>query len=70
MPPLLKLEQKRIIHQVKLEKNIAEISLDRVNLKNEGVQKIYSELEIELKSEGTHQNLDAIIGYLVKNTTW
>ena len=66
--PLVKLEQKRIVRQVKLgEKHIAELSLDRVNIKSEGVEKLYSELEIELKTEGTNQDLQAISEYLLGN---
>lgn len=66
--PLLKLEQKRIVRQVKQgEKHIAEFSLDRVNLKSEGIEKLYSELEIELKTEGTHQDLKVIMKYLLGN---
>ncbi len=66
--PFLKLKQKRIVRQVKLgEKHIAELFLDRVNLKGEGVEKLYSELEIELKTEGTHQDLKAIMEYLLGN---
>ena len=66
--PFLKLKQKRIVRQVKLgEKHIAELSLDRVNLKSEGVEKLYSELEIELKTEGTYQDLNTIMEYLLEN---
>jgi CHAD domain-containing protein len=66
--PLLKLKQKRTVRQVKLgEKHIAELSLDRVNLENEGLEKIYSGLEIELKTEGTYQDLQAIMEYLLEN---
>lgn len=66
--PFLKLNQKRIVRQVKLgEKHIAEFSLDQVNLKSEGVEKLYGELEIELKTEGTHQDLKAVMEYLLEN---
>ncbi|HEY3362292.1 MAG TPA: CHAD domain-containing protein [Methanosarcina sp.] len=66
--PLVKLEQKRIVRQVKLgEKHIAEFSLDRVNINSEGVEKLYNELEIELKTEGTSQDLQAISEYLLGN---
>ena len=66
--PFLKLEKKKIVRQVKLgEKHIAELSLDQVNLKSEGVEKIYGELEIELKTDGTHKDLNTIIKYLLEN---
>ncbi len=66
--PFLKLEKKKIVRQVKLgEKHIAELSLDQVNLKSEGVEKIYGELEIELKTDGTHKDLNTIIEYLLEN---
>jgi CHAD domain-containing protein len=66
--PFLKLEQKRIVRQVKQgEKHIAELSLDRVSLKSEGEEKLYGELEIELKSEGTHEDLNTIMEYLLEN---
>ena len=66
--PFLKFKQERIVRQVKHgEKHIAELSLDQINLKSEGVEKLYSELEIELKTEGTHQDLKAIIEYLLEN---
>lgn len=66
--PFLKLNQKRIVRQVKLgEKHIAELSLDQVNLKSEGVEKLYRELEIELKTEGTRQDLKAVMEYLLEN---
>jgi CHAD domain-containing protein len=66
--PLLKIEQKRIVRQVSLgEKHIAEFSLDRVYLEKEGVEKTYSELEIELKPEGTPQDLEIITDYLLEN---
>ncbi len=66
--PFLKLNQKRIVRQVKLgEKHIAELSLDRVNLKSGGVEKFYNELEIELKTEGTRHDLNAIMEYLLEN---
>ncbi|MDQ1252016.1 MAG: hypothetical protein QG646_1131 [Euryarchaeota archaeon] len=66
--PFLELKQKRIVRQVKLEeKHIAELSLDRVSLNSEGGEKLYRELEIELKSEGTDQDLKAIMEYLLVN---
>jgi inorganic triphosphatase YgiF len=66
--PFLKLEQKRIVRQVKRgEKHIAELFLDRVNLKCEGEEKLYGELEIELESEGTQQDLNTIMECLLEN---
>ncbi len=66
--PLLKLKQKRVVRQVKLgERFIAEFSLDHVSLKSGKREKLYSELEIELKTEGTHQDLQAITEYLLGN---
>lgn len=66
--PLLKLKQKRIVRQVKLEERlIAEFSLDYVSLKSGKKEKLYSELEIELKTEGTHQDLQTITEYLLGN---
>jgi inorganic triphosphatase YgiF len=51
--PLLKLKQKKILHQVKLgERQIAELSLDHVSLKTGKREKLYNELEVELKTEG------------------
>ena len=65
---LLKLKQKRVVRQVKLgERYIAEFSLDHVSLKSGKREKLYSELEIELKTEGTHQDLQAIAEYLLEN---
>lgn len=66
--PLLKLKQKRVVRQVKLgERHIAEFSLDQVSLKSENREKLYSELEIELKTGGTPQDLQAIVEYLLGN---
>jgi CHAD domain-containing protein/inorganic triphosphatase YgiF len=66
--PLLKLKQKRAVRQVKLgERHVAELSLDWVNLKSENREKLYSELEVELKTEGTPQDLQAIAEYLLGN---
>jgi len=51
--PFLKLKQKRVLHQVKLgDRQIAELSLDQVSLKSETREKLYNELEVELKTEG------------------
>ncbi len=66
--PFLKLKQKRVLHQVKLgERQIAELSLDHVSLKSEKREKLYNELEVELKTEGTSQDLQAIVEYLIEN---
>ncbi len=66
--PFLKLEQKRALRQVKLgEKHIAEFSLDHVSLKSGNKEKLYNEVEIELKTDGTSQDLQAISEYLLGN---
>jgi CHAD domain-containing protein len=66
--PLLKLKQKRFLHQVKLgERQTAELSLDHVSLKSGKREKLYKELEVELKTEGTPQDLQAIVEYLMEN---
>ena len=66
--PLLSLKQKRVIRQVKTGKRIiAEIYLDRVNLKSKGREKLYNEFEVELKSEGTPEDLEAIRSFLLKH---
>lgn len=65
--PLLSLTQKRVIRKVKTGKRIiAEIYLDRVNLKSKGREKLYNEFEVELKSEGTPEELEAIRSFLLK----
>lgn len=66
--PLLKIKQKRVVRQMKLgERHMAEFSLDYVSLKSGKREKLYSELEIELKLEGTPQDLQAIEEYLLGN---
>ncbi len=66
--PLLSLKQKRVIRQVKMGKRIiAETYLDRVNLKSEGREKLYNEFEVELKSEGTSEDLEAVRSFLLKH---
>lgn len=66
--PLLKLKQKRIVRQVKLgEQDIAEFSLDNVNLKSGKKEKLFNEIEIELKTDGTNQDLQVISEYLLEN---
>lgn len=68
LSPLLRLKQKRIVRQVKLgDRDIAEFSLEQVNIKYENREKFYSHLEVELKKEGTVQDLQAILEYLMKN---
>ena len=64
--PLIALKQKRIIRQLKLEeKPIADLYLDRVNLKSESRKKIYNEFEVELKSGGTVDDLETIRAFLL-----
>ena len=66
--PLLSLKQKRIIRQVKKGKKlVAEIYLDRVILENEGREKQYNEFEVELKSEGSSEDLEIIRSFLLKH---
>ncbi len=66
--PLLSLKQKRIIRQVeKGKKIVAETYLDRVNLKSEGREKQYNEFEVELKSEGTPEDLETIRSFLLEH---
>ena len=66
--PLLSLKQKRVIRQVKMENRIiAETYLDRVNLKNKGREKNYNEFEVELKSEGSSEDLETIRLFLIKH---
>jgi CHAD domain-containing protein len=66
--PVLKLNQKRTVRQVKLgDRLIAELSLDHVSLKNGQNKKFYSELELKLKTEGTHQDLQIIEEHLLGN---
>ncbi len=66
--PFLSLKQKRIIRQVKSgEIVVAETYLDRVNLKNGGREKRYDEFEVELKDEGTLEDLKNIRDFLLKH---
>ncbi|WP_410508308.1 CHAD domain-containing protein [Methanosarcina hadiensis] len=66
--PLITLKQKRIIRQLKLEeKLIADLYLDRVNLKSESRKKTYNELEVELKNGGTVDDLEAIRSFLLSH---
>jgi CHAD domain-containing protein len=66
--PLINLKQKRIIRQLRLEeKPIADLYLDRVNLKSESRKKTYNEFEVELKSGGTVEDLEAIRAFLLGN---
>jgi len=68
LTPLITLKQKRIIRQLNLEeKLVAELYLDRVNLKSESRKKLYNEFEVELKSEGTVKDLEAIRDFLLNN---
>jgi CHAD domain-containing protein/inorganic triphosphatase YgiF len=64
--PLLSLKQKRAIRQVKSgEKTIAETYLDRVDLESKIDGKSYKEFEVELKSEGTLEDLKNIRNFLI-----
>jgi CHAD domain-containing protein len=66
--PFITLKQKRIIRQLKFEeKPIADLYLDKVNLKSESRKKIYSEFEVELKSGGTVDDLEAIRDFLLSH---
>jgi CHAD domain-containing protein/inorganic triphosphatase YgiF len=66
--PLLSLKQKRIIRQVKLgEKTVAETYLDRVDLKSKTDGKSYKEFEVELKSQGTPEDLKNIRSFLIQH---
>ncbi|MCQ1536008.1 CHAD domain-containing protein [Methanosarcina sp. KYL-1] len=66
--PLLALKQKRVVRQVKLgERYIAELYLDRVNLKSENREKFYCELEVELKSGGSIKDLESIREFLLEH---
>jgi CHAD domain-containing protein len=66
--PFITLKQKRIIRQLKLEeKQIADLYLDRVNLKSESRKKTYNEFEVELKSGGTVDELEAIRDFLLSH---
>jgi len=66
--PVLSLKQKRAIRQVKMGKKlIAETYLDRVNLKSKGREKNYNEFEVELKSEGSSEELETIRLFLLKH---
>lgn len=65
--PLLSLNQKRMVRKVKSgDKIIAETSLDSVILKNGGREKSYYEFEVELKDEGTSDDLRNIRDFLHK----
>jgi CHAD domain-containing protein/inorganic triphosphatase YgiF len=64
--PILSLSQKRIVRQVKSgEKIIAETFQDRVNLESEGREKKYNGFEVELKDEGTPDDLRNIRDFLL-----
>ncbi|RXA21194.1 CHAD domain-containing protein [Methanosarcina sp. MSH10X1] len=66
--PLLSLKQKRMIRQVKMgERLVAETYLDRVNLKSGGREKHYNEFEIELKSEGSQEDLEIMRVFLLRH---
>ena len=66
--PFITLKQKRTIRELKFEeKPIAELYLDRVNLKSESRKKIYNEFEVELKSGGSIEDLEAIRNFLLNH---
>jgi CHAD domain-containing protein/inorganic triphosphatase YgiF len=66
--PHLSLNQKRIVRKVKSgKKTIAETSLDSVILKKESREKSYKEFEVELKDEGTSDDLRKIRDFLHKH---
>ena len=68
LSPLITLKQKRIIRKLNLEeKQVAELYLDRVNLKSESRKKLYNEFEVELKSEGTVKDLETIRDFLLSH---
>lgn len=68
LSPFITLKQKRIIRQLKLEeKQIADLYLDRVNLKSESRKKTYNEFEVELKSGGTIDELEDIRDFLLSH---
>ena len=68
LSPLITLKQKRIIRKLNLEeKQVAELYLDRVNLKSESRKKLYNEFEVELKSGGTVDDLETIRDFLLSH---
>jgi len=68
LSPLITLKQKRIIRKLNLEeKQVAELYLDRVNLKSGSRKKLYNEFEVELKSEGTVKDLETIRDFLLSH---
>jgi len=63
--PLVGLEQRRIVRLATLgERLVAEFSLDEVHLRCEGQERTYFELEVELASEGTEDDLGALVNVL------
>ena len=68
LSPLITLKQKRIIRKLNIEeKPVAELYLDRVNLKSENRKKLYNEFEVELKSGGTVKDLETIRDFLLSH---
>lgn len=68
LSPLITLKQKRIIRKLNLEeRQVAELYLDRVNLKSESRKKLYNEFEVELKSGGTVKDLETIRDFLLSH---
>lgn len=61
LKPLVKLKQKRLFRQMEMAgRHVAELALDRVELESETQNKVYLELEVELKEEGTGEDLKLI----------
>ena len=60
--PLFALHQVRIIRWASQgERSVAELSLDDVHLSTDGGEQAYFELEVELASQGTEEDLAAIV---------
>ena len=60
--PLFDLQQTRIVRLVNQDgRSVAEVSLDDVHLTTAGGEQAYFELEVELASQGTEEDLAAIV---------
>jgi len=63
--PLFELQQTRTVRlMTRDERRIAELSLDDVHVKAGNREQAYLELEVELKSQGTENDLSAIVACL------
>lgn len=63
--PLIKLKQERLFRQMEMGgRHVAELALDRVELKSEARKQSYLELEVELKEGGTEEDLSVIADFL------